>query len=269
MNYTEYLVKMKNIQQNILEYIENEDDSEYKIQNIIDIVTKNKIVDDRYELIPFLYLITKISNNHQRSTNFFSKIERILDYLKDDLRKFYSNSALFHIFKSSKRILLFLIEAKLLIIDESIAKQITRGKYLEAKYPQYFQPEIQPFINKEWFPKYKEKRRDGWILEIEKEIPTDFYERRRIGENDHYICELILKDSIDDFIVCMNKNNYQFNSTIKSSIYETNIFLTPLFLRCKNILIQRYSYNSNLIFLIGFQFLIIFEIKINHLMKHH
>ena len=23
----------------------------------------------------------------------------------------------------------------------------------KAKYPQYFQPEIQPFISKEWFPK--------------------------------------------------------------------------------------------------------------------
>ena len=40
-------------------------------------------------------------------------------------------------------------------------------------------------------------------------------------------------------------------------------------INCKNILIQKHSCNSNLIFLMKFQFLIIFEIEINHLIIHH
>ena len=226
MNYIpEYLEKMKSIQQNILEYINDEDDSEDKFQNINDLITKNKIDDTKDEFKTFLYSLTKISNNHQRSANFFSKIERILESLKNDLLKFFSNSELFHIFGSNKRILLFLIETKIFIIDESIAKRIIQGKYLKAKYPQYFQPEIQPFIKKKWFPKYNKKEENEWILEIEKEIPAYFYELRKNGENDHFICELIRKDSIEDFIVYMNQNNYKSNSTIKPSNYETNNFL--------------------------------------------
>ena len=39
-------------------------------------------------------------------------------------------------------------------MDEYIVKKIIKNwKYLNSYYPQYFQPEIQPFLNKEWFPK--------------------------------------------------------------------------------------------------------------------
>ena len=181
------------------------DDAEYES-------IKNKIKDNKYEFQSLLWILLKISNNHHRTSMFFDKIERILEYLKDVLQK-YSNFELFHFFASNKRILLFLIEAKIMIIDE------LQCDYTIAKHPLYFQPEIQPFIDKEWFSKYDEEEFDtDWILEIKKEIPNNFYERRKIGENEKYICEIIRKDSIEDFIVYMNKNNYQFNSLIKSSI---------------------------------------------------
>ena len=244
MNPNEYLDKLKNIQQNILQYIDDVSDSEDKFQNIKDNLTKSKIKDDRYELKPFLRYLSKLSNNHHRTANFFSKIDRIIDYLKDDLRKFYSNSELFDIFKSNKRLLLFLIEAKIIIFDESIAQLIMQYKYLKAKYPQYFQPEIQPFINKAWFLEYTEEEEgNSCILEIEKEIPKNFYELRKIGENDNFVCELIRKDSLDDFIVYMNKNNYQLDSTINPSIYETNNYIlkNESFYQPKNSTIIEYS----------------------------
>ena len=69
-------------------------------------------------------------------------------------KRYFSYSEIFNIFKSNKRILLFLVEQQIIIIDEFIAKKITNiDIYIEAKYPQYFQPEIQPFINEQWFPK--------------------------------------------------------------------------------------------------------------------
>ena len=60
---------------------------------------------------------------------------------------------------------------------------------------------------------------------MNKELPDNFYELRRIGENDDFICKLIREDSIKDFIIYLNQNNISPNSTIKSSIYETNNFL--------------------------------------------
>ena len=71
MNIKDFLEKMANIQQNILEYFDDEDDSEDKFQKIKVILTNNKIKDSQHELKPFLYLLSKISNNHQRSSNFF------------------------------------------------------------------------------------------------------------------------------------------------------------------------------------------------------
>lgn len=48
-------------------------------------------------------------------------------------------------------ILIFLIEQQI-VIDEYIVKIITKtDKYIKAKYPQYFQQEIQPFINENVF----------------------------------------------------------------------------------------------------------------------
>ena len=116
-----------------------------------------------------------------------------------------------------------------MIIDEYIVKKIIKNeKYLNAKYPQYFQPEIQPFLNKEWFTKCEingKIEENEWVGDLKKELPSDFYENRKIGENDYGICKLIQKDLIEEFIIYVNKNCYSVNSTINSSIYETNNFL--------------------------------------------
>lgn len=81
-------------------------------------------------------------------------------------------------------------------------------KLLKSNYPQYFLPEIKPFISEGWFTRYSMSEKNEWIKEIEKEIPENFYELRKIGENGNYICKLIQNDSIKDFIIFVNKNNY-------------------------------------------------------------
>lgn len=47
MSIKEYLKKMKNIQQNLLEYIDDEDNSKDKFRNIQDILTKEKIKNNK------------------------------------------------------------------------------------------------------------------------------------------------------------------------------------------------------------------------------
>ena len=242
MSSQEYLDTMKDIQENILNFLEEKENSE---ENFIILENKfegNKIKDHSYELLSLLHLISKIGNNHHRFPNFFSKIERILLIFKEDIKKYFSNSEIFNIFKSSKRILLFLIEQQIIIFDEYIAKIITNtGKYIKAKYPQYFQPEIQPFISEKWFPKYKksskkeekdyendddeEYNKNAWVEEIKSELPENFYEKRKEGENDSQICELIRKDMITEFVAHVTRNDISLNSKIQPSIYETNSFL--------------------------------------------
>ncbi|KAK8836069.1 hypothetical protein M9Y10_040025 [Tritrichomonas musculus] len=242
VNIKEFLEVMKKIQKNLIDFLEHGDNNEEQYQNLIQIFEDIKIHDNQFKIKPLLYLILKISNNHHREPAFFSKIEKILLLFKDDIKKYFPNNELFHIFKSNKRLLLFLLEEKIMIFDEFIIKRIVNNeKYIESKYPQYFQPEIQPFINEKWFPKYDKNdwrlKYNNWVEDLKKELQDGFYEIRKIGENDDEICKLIQKDLIEEFIIYINKNCYPVNSTINPSIYETNNFL----LKKQNITLIEYA----------------------------
>ncbi|KAK8897408.1 hypothetical protein M9Y10_015354 [Tritrichomonas musculus] len=225
-----YLDMMKNIQENILLFLEEEANSEENFRILEDLFESTKIKENQYELLSFLHLISKISKNCHRYQNFFNKIEQILQIFNEDIKKYFSNSEIFNIFKRNKRILLFLIEQKIIVIDKFCVRKITKTvKYIKAKYPQYFQPEIQPFINEEWFPKYDPiTKKNGWVEEIKRELPENFYENRKKGENDDELCELIRNDMINEFVVYITRHAISINSTIQPSIYETNPFLIKM-----------------------------------------
>ena len=226
----EFIEEMKKIQTDLLNFLDHGDNNEENYQNLINKFQDIKIHDHQFKIKSLLYLILKISNNHYREPEFFSKIEKILQLFKDDMKKYFLNHELFHIFKSNKRLLLFLLEENIMTMDDSIVNKIVHNyKFKKRKYPQYFQPEIQPFINEKWFPKYdkddQELRNNEWVEDLKKEIPSDFYEKRKIGENDDEICKFIQKDLIEEFIIYVNKNCYFVNSIINQSIYETNNFI--------------------------------------------
>ena len=182
-------------------------------------LTKKKTFN-KHEFKSLLHLILRISDNHYRGTNFFNKIEKILLFFKDDIKNKMSNSEIFQIFKSNKRILLFLIEEKIMILDEIIAESFLQTKFNKAKYFEYFLPEIKPLLNEKFISKHRLSTK-----KIEEELPENYYIDRKIGENNNNICKLIQKDMIKDFILFINKNDYSLNATIEPSIYETNHFL--------------------------------------------
>ena len=217
-----YLDMMKDIHKIILNFLEDEAKTEENFLILEEKINNSKISDSQYDILSLLHLISKIWNNFHHAPNFFSKMERILLIFKEDIKKYFLNSDIFNIFKSNKRILLFLIEQQIIVFDEYIVKKITTTeKYIEAKYPHYFLPEIQPFINEKWFPKFDPEnwklKKNKWVEDIKKELPENFYEKRMEGENDSKISELIRKDMVKEFIAYINVK-------IQPSIYETNSF---------------------------------------------
>lgn len=143
MNIQEYFEGMKNIQNNIINFIDSNDDAEEHFQNLNIIFKDQKIFDDQYKFKSLLHLISKITKNYHRGPNFFQKIERIIKIFKDDIKKYFSNSEVFHIFKGNKRILLSLIEEQIMVIDKYIINRIiSNDKYIQSKYPQYFSIEF-------------------------------------------------------------------------------------------------------------------------------
>ncbi|KAK8852778.1 hypothetical protein M9Y10_017768 [Tritrichomonas musculus] len=200
-----YLEQMAKIEESFLDFLDPEVSNEDKFSKFFKLIKDSKICDDLYKFHTILQIIAKIGDNHHRDPNFFNKIFRILRQFKANIKNLFSNSEIFNIFKSNKRILLFLIEEQVLTFDEPIINKITTTeKFINANYPQYFQPEIEKL----------------------KELPENFYELRRKGENELPVCKLIQEDLVKEFIVHVNQSNIKTNDfVIDSSIYETNSFL--------------------------------------------
>ena len=204
-----YFSEMEQLQENILDLIENNDNTEENFQKLTDNITKFNISEKEPLLVEFLHLIVNISNNHNRGLNFFANIERILKLFKDQIKNIFSNLAILYFFIPNRRLLLFLIKEQILTFDSAIYHAI-KSLSLDD-YDKYFYTEMKPFNT---------VTND----EIEEDLPL-FEERRTIGENHHPICKIIWEDLIDDFIIYLNKNNISIESIIYPSIYETNEYL--------------------------------------------
>ena len=213
MDIQHFWEKMKTIHNYLLDFIENGQDVEESYINLKQVIGDENIVTDKHEFKSFLHLASKIINNHSKSSAFFDKIQKIFIDFKDDIMQNFTNIEIFNLFKNNKKFLLFLMNEKLIKVDKKISDIIIKDKYLYAYYPEYFFPEIKPFIN------------EKTIQKIIKNLPENFEENRKIGENDNHICYLIRNDLIDDFISYVNLKNIELSQTIQQSIFETNPFL--------------------------------------------
>ena len=229
MNFTESLERKKKIQESLLIFLEEESNVEENYGNFVQIIKSQKIQEDKYEIKSLIQMINKISDNHQRIFNFIEKIERILKLLKTDLNKYFTNREKFELFKGNKRLLLFLIEEKIVTIDEMIFSILTSEENEVMRYIEYFGPEIKEILTEEfittYFNKHKEVKKEEILNRIPIEIGEEFYSKRKIGENDNILCELIRHKKTKDFIAYVNLNNIPLQSYIEESIFETNSFL--------------------------------------------
>ena len=203
-----YLEEIRTIQNNLLLYIENEDDIEKKFEDFNQLIFDLKIRERPHELKLLLRLLSSIGQNNYHCSIFFDKMEKILFSFREEMQKYFKNTEIFNIFKNNKRILLYLIEKQIIIIDSFVsAKIINEG----INYQSYFSPEIRSF------------QKSSEVTKIE--INDEFEKNRKNGENENYICKLIRKDSVEEFISYVNRTNLSLNSIIQTSIFETNSFL--------------------------------------------
>lgn len=172
MDSNDYFDEMKKIQKNILDYLDYESNAEEKYQNIKMIFDDIQIHDNRYKIKSLMHLLVHISNNHHREEGFFSKIEQILSLFKEDLKKKFTNSEIFNIFKGCKRIILFFIKEQIIVIDDYIVNKMLSPPYIKDEYPQYFWPEIKSFILSN-----KNKKENAEISSFIKDIYQDICER--------------------------------------------------------------------------------------------
>ncbi|KAK8898159.1 hypothetical protein M9Y10_000430 [Tritrichomonas musculus] len=205
-NIQAYLDKKKKIHSALLNFLDNDEDDEENFQNLNQILDEQRIQYNMHEIKSLFHTIVKIANNHFRRQNFFAKLEKILQHYKNET-KFFPNYEIFNIFKSNKRLLLFLLNEKVLKIDKYIISVVHSEKYQSQNYHKYFETEIKLFLKEVDF------------------VKKDFEINRKIGENEDIICQLIRDDKLQDFISYINTSHRSLKSDIQISIFETNQFL--------------------------------------------
>ena len=217
MDLEKYINYKKEIYQHFLNFIEDEEEENftncYEDIKKIEVFQGDKIRD---EMISMLHLILRISNNYHRTPNFDKKIEQILLIIFNDIKNTLSNFEIFEIFKSNKRILLFLIHNKIITIDQIVLNFILD----HDSYCHFFYPEIKSQMNEE-----ERKIEEEKLLEIDQNIFDTFDQKRQNGENDFYICSLIRDDLVEEFIQYVNQKTISLSSHLNTSIFETNSFL--------------------------------------------
>ena len=150
MEIKEYTIMKKDLYSDILKFIENGNDlNDTYYQNLIHNIQKHKIKEKSQELKEFLRIIIKISSNHHRYSDFFIKIEQIINVFKDNIKQTYSNSEIFNLFKTNKLILFFLLKNDIFTVDKQICDQILDESKSDENYCFFFFPEIKPLLDEE------------------------------------------------------------------------------------------------------------------------
>lgn len=208
----QHLKEMSELNSKILTFLDENEDEDANYKSIIQSIDDIKIVNDRLKLIEFLHLIQSIANNYHRRGQFYEKIERIIIKILPKISEFFTQEQIFNIFCTNNRLLLFLINEKVIELNHFLINKVIHDR---------------KFTNLMYFFRLEKK-----LLKIEKneffEIDLDdeqFDHKQKQGENSNTICELIRNDSIDDFILYQNLKNVSIDSKINDSIFETNRFL--------------------------------------------
>ena len=218
MNIQDLLEKRKEIYNKVLMFIDNDDenDDEPIYNDLINFLESFQITENISEIRDFLVLMQHIDGYHR--INQYFKIERILRFFFESIKKNFTCTEIFTIFRKNRRILQFLIKNEILLIDDSIIQHIY--EYNPKKQYLYFASELKKVMTADI-----NKLIDEDLSSQGENAFHNYEQNRQIGENDSYICKLIREDSCVEFIQYINQSNLNLSIQIKESIFETNIYL--------------------------------------------
>lgn len=205
---------MSDIQSSLITYFSAEEDtSVLNFENLIKLLYDFQIRNNKHDLKIVLHIILRLSNDFHRNPYFYNRIFNILKNLEKEIKTFFTNDSIFNIFKGNKRILLFLIEEKILFLDKSIISIFKSTKYFNLGYPDFFIDEIAPFESEEF------------IQSIKDNLLEDYQKFRKYGESHFQLCQFVRNNQVDEFSSYLKQNNYDVNIFLNRSLFDTNSFL--------------------------------------------
>lgn len=220
MEIEDILRQKKKLHSLVLVYIENDDDYTHDFEELTKFITASKILKSKQSLEVLFHIILSISKNHRRESHFFEKIIQIFIFLLPTIHNFFSNIEIFDIFKANKLLLLFLFQNEIISIDFLLINHISTSESDSLSILDFLYPIFKPYLCP-----YEQRRIEKDIFNKSNDDLKTFEEKCQKGVNDSYICQLIQKDQIVEFIIYVNETNIKLDSTIPDSIYETSDFL--------------------------------------------
>lgn len=221
MMIQEYLAPFKEFQRLLINFIDSFGIQNEEYENLINFYNNKNFRNDKDELREICTMISKITKNYHRVSDYFEKTEQIIFFLANDIQSTFTNLEIYDIFRNNRQIILILLSKEMIKIDEAISHKIyIKEGTLYTSYRQFFYPEIKQFLTEEDCSKIESQ-----LLNQKSDIFTNFDENRRRGENDNEIFTLIRNDSITEFISYLNKTETPPDEIFKNSIFETNSYL--------------------------------------------
>lgn len=208
MNCMIFFEKMKELDSLFQDYFEKENLDESIYQSIEDIIIGHKIKEKQSKYKIVVNLLANIIAYHRVGPNFAEKFEKIIQLL--DLFQTYHSNLIFKIFRFSRRCIYYFFKKELIKPNDQMLKEIIKNNMQQFFY-QYIPTSLY----------YYKKCCNRLILYNQ----PDADEKLDIGENELPICSLIRRDSIEEFVTYVSKNNFNLETTINPSIFETNPFL--------------------------------------------
>ena len=71
-----FIKKLKDINSALIDFIEAADDHDAEFKTLIDILEKQKILENKDEIQLLFQLISKIADNHHRTSDFFDRLDQ-------------------------------------------------------------------------------------------------------------------------------------------------------------------------------------------------
>ena len=203
-----HIEEKKNLYTLILKFLEESDDpnDDDARKNLINYIKSHQIEGDTEEMYQFLEIIKNIGEYHHHDQRFDENLNQLLFHYKDQIKRTLSNPEIFNIFQNNKKVVLFLLQNGIITFsDEIYTEMIYKIENNGNRYCHFFIPELENFAGEE-----KMKFVKNELLKAEPTIFTNYEEKREEGENDSYICSLIRQDSIEDFIIYLNRHRLKF-----------------------------------------------------------
>ena len=113
MSIQEYIEKKKELQEELITFLDNQNNEEENFTNLMNLIQDQQLQTDKHEMKIFLHIINQISNHHHRYFHFIEKIEKIIKTFQEKIQKEFTKYELFQIFKLNKRFFYISFQKKL------------------------------------------------------------------------------------------------------------------------------------------------------------